>query len=200
MVTGTPHIGILYEDQVPPVIFDDFLKLVETDGLRVEIESRETSKGFMGIEWLMPTAVMLFVAKSYFDGFLGDMGKDHYQALKTGIKLLRERFARVKVTMIGTPGKVAAEQPYSLVYSIYFDPGEGRIFKFLIPIDISDEEADAVMDVFLDFLDAYNAGLLPPAERDAIASAPDFGRTMLLSYNPATGRIAPINPMTRTFS
>jgi hypothetical protein len=35
------------------------------------------------VEWFIPTAIVFFVAKSYFDGFLKEAGKDHYQLLKS---------------------------------------------------------------------------------------------------------------------
>jgi hypothetical protein len=40
------------------------------------------SKPFASLEWAIPTAVIIYLTKSFFDGFLKEMGKDSYAALK----------------------------------------------------------------------------------------------------------------------
>ncbi|MFA7263013.1 MAG: hypothetical protein WC068_08330 [Caulobacter sp.] len=199
MLSRTPDIGLVCEDKVPETWMQEFQAAVASDQLDLLIERRISTKAFAAIEWLMPTAAVLFVAKSYFDGFLGEMGKDHYAALKAGIKRLCEHFAKVKVTLIGTAGKVAADQPYSMLFSIYFDPNEKGVFKFLVPVDVPQEELDIAIDAFLDFLADYYAGTLDPDVERRLGEAPDLGRTKLVAFNPATGRIDPLNARTRRF-
>ena len=199
MLTRIPDIGLAYEDRVPEVWLDEFRAAVASDGLDLLVEKRPSIRAFAGVEWLMPTAVVLFVAKSYFDGFLGEMGKDHYALLKAGIKRLGEHFAQVKVSMVGTAGKVAEEQPYSMLFSIYFDPNDSGVFKFLVPVDVPREEVDLAIETFLAFLSDYYAGTLDPDVERRLREAPDFGRTKLVAFNPSTGRIDPMNARTRKF-
>lgn len=200
MTEPTPHVGLIYAEQVPPVLFDDFVGTVTAPGLDLIVESRPNNGSFAGLAWLIPTSVVLFIAQGYFNGFLNEMGKDHYALLKAGLKALRRRFRAVKVTPIGTPGKASQDQPYSLVYSIHFDGEDGRVFKFLVPNDGEDEgEADRIMDVFADFLQAYATGELTPEATEMLAKGPSAGGTALIAFNPATGRIEPIHPVTRAF-
>jgi hypothetical protein len=195
-----PHIGISYEDRVPEAVFDEFRNMVAAEGLDLEIEARESAGPFAGIEWLIPTAVILFVTQSYFAGFLGEMGKDHYALFKQGVKGLRKRFNQVKVTVIGTPGKASAEQPYSLLYSICFEGVDGRMFKFLVPsAEYDPANGEKAMDAFLDFLEAYYGGALEKAHSATLSNARDFGRTVLVAYDPVAGRIWPIDAVSRTF-
>jgi len=136
-------IDLVYEDRVPTQVINEFHDQVATDGLRLGLQSRPTGGGpFLGLEWLLPTAVMLFISRSYFDGFLAEMGSDHYRALKGAIKTFRDRFSRVKVTVVGTAGKTVPDQPYSLVYSIWLEAGPDRGFKFLVPNLPPGDEAD----------------------------------------------------------
>lgn len=195
-----PHIALLFVEDIPAIVFEDFVEAVSAPGLDLTIESREPPGPFAGVEWLIPTGVILFITQGYFNGFLGEMGKDHYDALKKAFKALRQRFSSVKVTLVGSPGKASEEQPYSLVYSIYFDADERRTFKFLVPNDDdADATADAVMDVFGDFLEAYYAEELSPDHATLLADAPAFGGTVLIAFNPKSGRIEPIHPITRSF-
>lgn len=195
-----PHLGLIYTEEVPAAVFDDFVETVSAPGLDLVLESREPNGPFAGMEWLIPTGVMLFIAQGYFNGFLGEMGKDHYAALKAGIKGLRDRFSVVRVTVVGTPGKASADQPYSLFYSIYFEDPAGRRFKFLVPNgEAGDPDAERAMDAFGDFLEAVYGGGLDSGQREVLARAPAYGGTVLLAFNPATGRIEPIHPVTRVF-
>ncbi len=64
-------------------------------GLDLVVESRPSNGPLAGLEWLIPTGVILFLAQGYFNGFLNEMGKDHYEVLKAGLKALRRRFSGV---------------------------------------------------------------------------------------------------------
>lgn len=200
MSSSSPQLGLIYTEDVPRAVFDDFVETVSTPGLDLAIESRPPSGPFAGLEWLIPTGVMLFIGQGYFNGFLSEMGKDHYAVLKAALKSLRDRFALVRVTVVGTPGKASLDQPYSLFYSIYFEAPTGRRVKFLVPNgEAGDQDAFRAMDAFGEFLAAAYSGDLYPAQRDMLARAPAFGGTALLAFNPETGRIEPIHPVTRVF-
>ncbi|SFJ29933.1 hypothetical protein [Caulobacter sp. UNC279MFTsu5.1] len=157
-----PHLGLIYSEDVPAAVFDDFVENVSVAGLDLVLESREPNGPFAGMEWLIPTGVMLFIAQGYFSGLLGEMGKDHYSALKAGIKGPRDRFSVAQVTVVGSPGKASEDQPYSLFYSIYFEDPAGRRFKFLAPNgEAGDPDAERAMDAFGDFLEAAYGGSIP---------------------------------------
>lgn len=197
-MTASPHLRLLYEDHIPPVVFNDFRQTVEADGFALSEDTRARSGPFLGLEWLMPTAVMLFITQGYFNGFLGEMGKDHYQTLKSGLKALCGRFAKVKVTPIGTPGKVSADQPYSLVFSLWSDGDDGRTFKFLIPAGDQDV-IDIALDRYLDFIEAYAAGALAPSTLQALADVRRLGKIILLAYDVDEDALGVMDPVRRAF-
>jgi hypothetical protein len=101
--------------------------------------------------------------------------------------------------LIGTPGKVAQDQPYSLVLSILFAADDGRLFKFLVPIEVEDADRDRAIEAFLAFAHSYATDELPPVEKAVFITARGVGGTVLLAFNPESGRIQVMNPITRAF-
>jgi len=102
-----PQLAILHNTSIPREAFAEFEKLVAAEKLDFRIEPREEAGPFAGIEWLIPTAVIVYISKSYFDGFLKEMGKDHYALLKAGLKTLRTKLLgpeAPKVTIVSFLG------------------------------------------------------------------------------------------------
>jgi hypothetical protein len=53
-------------------------------GLSVKVETREPQT-YASLEWFIPTALVVYIAKSYFDGFLREAGKNNYRSLKNAL-------------------------------------------------------------------------------------------------------------------
>ena len=79
----TPHIALLHVDSVPTEYFRDFVETVRSEKLDFRVLERP-SVPMAGIEWLMPTAIFVYLAKPYFESFLKEMGKDHYALVNGG--------------------------------------------------------------------------------------------------------------------
>jgi hypothetical protein len=200
MPSTTSHIRLIFTDEIPPVAFEGFLGSVSSPGLDLVVERRPQSGPFAGLDWLVPTGLILFIGQGYFNGFLSEMGKEHYAVLKDNLKALRDSCASFAVRLIGARRKAPGDQPYSLFYSIYFEDHTGRRFKFLVPNgEVGDPDAEQAMDAFGDFLAAVHSGELDADQKAMLADAPAFGANVLLAFNLRTGRIEPINPVTRAF-
>jgi hypothetical protein len=196
MDSPRPHIVFAYEGSpYSEELCADFSDAVAADGLNLVFEQTPSTRAFAGVEWLLPTAFMVWVAKPYFDGFLGEAGRDHYVALKNGVKRVADRLGRVKVTRIGSPGKVAPVQPYSPIFSVWFERDAETRFKFLIPANLSPEETDAALESFFTFLDGWHAGAIAEAERAPFVTARALGRIVLLAYSAETKRIEIVDPL-----
>lgn len=190
-----PHLAIIFQEPMSAAVFDNFRLDIDADGLDLYLESTPKPGAFAGLEWLMPTAVMLFITQGYFNGFLGEAGKDHYQSLKAGIKTLSARFRKVQVTLVGTKGKVSAIQPYSLVFSLWLTVDDGLTFKFLIPIDVPEPDADVAIEAFLNFAEALVSGSLSESDAAELATTKRYGSIILLVFNPSSGRIEILDPI-----
>ena len=193
-----PQLAIFHTTSIPKEVFAEFMQIVAAEKLDLQVESREEDGPFAAIEWLIPTAVIVYISKSYFDGFLKEMGKDHYALLKAGLKTLHGKLVGPqvpKVTVISTEGKVGGDQIYSLRYSILAEAGEGLRFKLLIQTHVSSDEYDEVLASFLAFLDAYHSGTLDSRSVERVKHARVVGRTMLLAFNSDSKAIEPVDPI-----
>jgi hypothetical protein len=191
------HIGVLYVESLPDALFSDFVSEVQHDGLEVVSESYE-QQVYGGIDWLLPTAAAVYISKAYFDGFLGEMGKDHYALLKKGLSGLSRKLlgpTAPRAVVVSSPGKAAKEQPYSLTYSIVAEAGGGYRFKLLFPNDLTEQEYEATLSGFLDFLADFHTRGLPDALRQRLESTRAVGKTILLVYDLDLKDIRPIDPL-----
>lgn len=195
-----PHAGLIYDETVPDVVLEEFVADTAAQREALAISSRPTSGPFAGIEWLLPTAIAVWVGKSYFEAFLKEAGKDHYQALKNASAKLAAKLSPVKATLIGTPGKASAEPAYSLIFSIMSETEDGARIKLLVPTGLNEDEAHRVAGALMDFLEAHHTGSLNRATRAMMAEAPRLGHTVLISYDLSNETIVFVDVRTRTAS
>jgi hypothetical protein len=187
-------VALSYQKEILPDefdIIDDFIQLVSAPRLRLIIDEREKDTLYAGIEWLLPTAVVLFICKSYFDGFLKEMGKEHYHLLKNAIKILSKRVLgptgpRV-VRVTSGKGKVPKDDYYSLVFSVVADVGGRKNIKLLIQRDVSQQECEEIIDTFMDFIDSFHNKTVDIKLLEALETC--RGRTFLMAFNRHTKTI-----------
>jgi hypothetical protein len=84
-------IALRYFTGLPDGYLDDFWESLPTSGFRVA--DREFQPGpFAAMEWLVPTAVAIYIAKPFFDVVIkraaDDFGDVVYPRLKSGIARL----------------------------------------------------------------------------------------------------------------
>lgn len=199
-MTTPPQIAIFHTDTIPEDVFSEFVRIISTERLKLEIESREDDGIYAGLEWLIPTAVIIYIGRSYFDGFLKEMGKDHYNLLKAGFKALREKLlgpAAPQIAVVSNAGKTTPNQPYSLGYSIMAEGNGSLRFKLLLQREVSEHEYDEILNAFLGFLEAYHSHA-PEAEFAANLEAPRaLGGVVLLAFNLETKALEVIDPIPR---
>ena len=181
-----PHLALIYADTISADSFSDFVRDVAAEGLDLRVESREISGPYAALEWLIPTAVFVYVGKSYFDGFLKEMGKDHYALFKRGLNGLHKKVLGAdapEITLVSSAGKVKSDQPYSLYYSIIAEASEGLKFKLLLARSASAEEYQASVAAFLALVESYHANTLEHSNRELLDQSRVVGGTILLAYN-----------------
>lgn len=193
-----PHLVLLHEDSIPREFFAEFEHTIATDGLEIQVKSRPTGTVFAGIEWLMPTAIVAYIAKPYFESFLKEMGKDHYDLLKRGLKKLYSRVAgpkTPKVTLVSTAGKTAKEQPYSFYFSVVTEVTDKVRFKLLVPQPITELEYETLISAYLYFVEHVHADTLHEESLMRFKNAPNLGGTILVRYDAAAKAIFPVDPL-----
>lgn len=198
MQPAEPHIVLLHTDNLPAEYVADFIDSVQTDRLELLVKSRPSGVPYAAIEWLMPTAIVAYLAKPYFESFLKEMGKDHYGLVKEGLKKIYARVAGPKapeVNLVSSAGKVNKEQPYSLFFSVVFEGPDENFFKLLIPRPISEAEYDLAISAFLDFASRLHFQGLDEQFAVALKNIQNPGRTLLVVYDVAAKHVKPIDPM-----
>lgn len=193
-----PQLAIIHIDTVPAELFDDFRLALASDNLDLQIISRKQPDSVMASEWLIPTFVFAFIAKSYFDGFLKEMGKDHYISLKSQLKKLYTKVLGPQapdVHLISTSSNSPANQPYSLYFSIVGEDPDGIRLKLLVKRHIEKDEYERIVSEFLDFLEDLNIRKTDVAKVDRFRSVRVIDRTVLLVYDEELQQITPIDPV-----
>ena len=72
-------------------VMDMDIPIISSPNLKISEEEREISM-YASLEWAIPSLVFIFITKSYFEGFLGEAGVDHYKALKSWVLKQNKRF------------------------------------------------------------------------------------------------------------
>lgn len=134
-----PDIGLTYVESLEHPSFAEFGRELSTEGLDFRVESRPEPGMYAGVEWLIPTAVIVFLGRPYFDSFLKEAGKDHYQLLKKMLQKMSARFfgkGTPQGKIVFTKGKAESEAPlYSLASSIVAQVGNDLRVKLLLRSD-----------------------------------------------------------------
>ena len=150
------------DDSVPVEALAQFKNEISVDGLNVGFEKRQPLGPMACLEWFVVPVVLVYIAKSYFDGFLGEMGREHYHSLKKSLSELSSsvmKSPRIEPTLIGTEGKLTRSNPYSIAFSIMADAERGYKFKLLVPKGISESGCKLITNRFMEFLADYSSGL-----------------------------------------
>lgn len=157
-----PDIVVIFEESLTTDIFKSFEESVSTEGLNLIVDSREPSGPMACAEWYILTGVAAYISKSYFDGFLKEMGKDHYQYFKDHLSNLTSKVMadpRIEPTLLGTEGKISSNNPFSLAFSVHAEADDGNTFKLLIPKASNGNDYNLMVSKFMDFISDYHLGL-----------------------------------------
>jgi hypothetical protein len=152
---------------------------------------------------MMLTAAFVYVGKSYFDGFLKEIGKEHYQILKNKLAELTEKtmaIPRIEPILMGTAGKVEEDDPFSMAFSVYVEMKDGSRIKLLVPKKSDNVDYSATTAVFLDFImRCYEEGESALEEIGAKAPGRPGFNPITVAYNPMSRKIEFADPRPKQF-
>lgn len=196
MDKGLPHLALAYDDRIPVELVSGFSSIAADERLAIRIESYPSRGPQAGLEWLLPSLVIVFIAKAYFDAFLKEAGKDHYHVLKSAVGRLWTALAKAGIRAVPvTAGGKTVDETYSLVLSVIAEAKDGRRFKLLIQNSTQSEQLEAAIVLFLKFLEAYHAAQLDEEMTRALADARVVGGTILLAFETERQRLRPVDPI-----
>jgi hypothetical protein len=198
-----PALAIVYGTGFPADGFEEFAETLRNDHLSVHLEERPPLGPLAGVAWMMFTAAFVYVGKSYFDGFLKEIGKEHYQILKNKLAELTKKtmaIPRVEPILMGTAGKIEEDDPFSMAFSVYVEMKDGSRIKLLVPKKSDNVDYSATTAIFLDFImRCYEEGESVLEEIGAKPPGRPGFNPITVAYNPMLGKIEFADPRPKQF-
>ena len=117
-----PDIGIEYRDDIDPLIISEFKNVINVQNVKYDERSRPSDSMYAAHEWAIPTAVVVYLIKPYFETLLKEAAKDHYPILKKAIANLAFRSKNeINMSIIASnEGKVDRDNPFTLSFSFIY--------------------------------------------------------------------------------
>ncbi|MDO9040708.1 MAG: hypothetical protein Q7U64_00010 [Desulfocapsaceae bacterium] len=186
----SPDLLISYNEKLPSEMFDDIKKILSNESCTVIVESRPDEGMFACAEWFLPAAVMAYISKPYFEGFLSEMGKDHYKLLKEKLTTLVNSIAKKQenepILLVSSEKKLSKNNPFSQAFSFYADTNDGRKFKLLIPKYSVNSNYDSIVKEFLQYLEDYYANRKDLSDIGFDKTVKLASRDIFIHYNEET--------------
>lgn len=148
------HIGIVCPDNFSDIIINEIINGIEEPNLKIAV-NKVPPTPFAAIEWTVPTILVAYLAKPYFEEFLKEAGKDHYHKLSNWLKKVVTNMKDIKVKTITSSGsihKVDDNYSQSKAVSLIIQTKTGKPIKILFDNDLEKEDWENAIDVILDFV------------------------------------------------
>jgi len=144
-------ISLLIDQEAPEEIFHSFVDDLSEMDVEAKIVRRESEGPFMALDWLIPTGIILFIAKPYFETILKKMAEDHYVMLKSATsKLWQKMFGanpEIERFVVVHGGKIK-ESIFSRSFSVTAQSVDGHKITLLFLKGANQEEFDAAIEMF----------------------------------------------------
>lgn len=199
MIESNLHIALVYQEPIiSSEVVSGFEEDIKTPKLNVKVEPVPMMGARAGVEWLLPTAIVAYIAKPYFESFLSEMGKDHYSIAKTALKNLQARIMEKfgdRLKFYSTSGKIHPDSAkYSPVFSIEAQSVAGFRFKLLIQTDISSDNFEKAVDAFLPFIAGNQRFEDIVSQASQLPGYKTMRSVILVCYSEESGQLELVNP------
>jgi len=183
------HIIFNCPDTFPDVLVEKMTSEIRMDKLNLKV-NKIPNEPFAAIEWTVPGIIAIFIAQSYFGGFLSEFGKDHYVTLKKWLKTNAIDSRKINVTTLTasiSTKKVDKSNTQSKAFSIYIQTADNRSIKLLFDLDLNDSTWESAIDKIVEL--AYdNSKNYPNDKLTAELTELDMDtRNIYAIINPKTG-------------
>lgn len=136
-------------ESVPSEWVDDFIKEVDQENFKVKKIVAEDLGLMAAIEWTIPTLVIAYLLKPFFESFLSEAGKDAYIHAKASLKQLITKNREIKVTLHSATQsihKLSKNYDQSLSVSMKARLHEHMTITVLFDENVTEEETLQMMD------------------------------------------------------
>lgn len=192
-----PHLLLGYDEQVNfAESLAEFCSEIECETLSFQKEKLPSRGPQSSPEVFIFTCVVLFVLKSYFEGFLNEAGKHHYTVLRMALKKQWKHFfhkdRKLQAGIFTVHGEIKPK--YSLIFSMYSEIDNGKKVKFLIRDHCSRDEFEEGIDAFLDLIEQYHSRISPKKLDIDLDSEKDYGGYIFIEFDTGTNSLRVLDP------
>jgi hypothetical protein len=128
-------MAISYVDSIPYDIIREFTDHLTSAGIAVKSEKRDAKREvFAGLKLILSAGILVFISQKYFGTILQEAAKDHYPAIKRGLRQLLNRVAgpnrEVNTYYVTSPSGKAKERNPPIL-SVCSTLKDGRPIRFI---------------------------------------------------------------------
>jgi hypothetical protein len=149
MTASKPDLLLTFANGLDGRMFGEIGDELRAGGARVVVARRPPEGPYAFLEWLIPTAVVLWIVKPYVQEFSKETGKLHASALHNGLRKLWSKVfgpkPEISYSIVGTSGKVAPEV-FSAAVSLKMTRNDGGDVVLLFPSQTSAEDFSMAVD------------------------------------------------------
>lgn len=188
-------VAVLRAESIPDSLLDGVLDELSKSGARVVSDPRPSGP-YASLEWVIPTAVTVFIAHRYLGTLLEEAAKDHYIVLKSALRRLVTRTTgsdrEIRVHIISSSPAKARPTDDAAVFSIWSQLRDDRRVKFVFEHEIVGDHVPAALDAMFALLHEHCAGRaddelsLSPSAFPGSSWSP-----VLMRYNTTIGKWEP---------
>jgi hypothetical protein len=139
----------------PTSIFEELENFTKEENIEFHSETRE-SQAMAGLEDFLPAAVMIYIAKPFFDSYLSKAGEDAYLMTKKVFSKLIESCRSLPFYEYSSgKQKIDRKSPNSRKISLHIQRLDGQPVKILIPKELSKNETELMIECLFIELEKY---------------------------------------------
>ncbi|MFH7326604.1 hypothetical protein [Desulfurivibrio sp. C05AmB] len=194
------HIILAYQEPIiSSEVVADFEGDIQSPGLNVRVESLPMMGARAGIELLLPTLIVVYFLKPYFESFLSEMGKDHYAMAKRALLNVQARIksklgGHIKI-FVSEGKRVDHAVKFSPFFSIEAQSPLGYRVKLLIQTEIQLDQFNLAVEAYLRLM-AQSHGIEELSEHSKLLlNIKPTGPVLLVCYDAEKGELKYVNPI-----
>lgn len=168
----------------------------EAAGFAVAVEQRKF-EAFAALQYLLPTALFVYVVKPYTDKFLSKLAEDNYEQLKSALQKLWLRYLAPDRTertyeVASSPGKLEQSE-LAMDLSFIANTSDGQFFKLLFKDGVPPSEFLAAVSEFYSLLHEHESDPQLSPIRKACESGRSRSQRILIYESDAGGRLVEVD-------
>lgn len=148
------NIQIDFPEHYPIEIIEKEIQSFLESGIPVEYEVK-VNRVYATLEWTIPTAIVVYIVKPYFESFLQEAGKQHFEILSKKFKTFLNRGKEMNVRLVSSslfPEKLSKTYNQSMAISVLFETKNGKFIKLLFDNDLEKKDWDYAIDQMMEYV------------------------------------------------